>query len=114
MLSKVKKHGATFQNYISLDLLNSATKWSISLECFSLFLVFYMSLQPKKRVYNSSSLIIVPVTSVATGVNFVADVNFCTIVCLRLIRVRMRNDYAWTPVFDKNKSNKTKRNKIQL
>ena len=110
MLSKVKKHGATFQNYISLDLLNSATKWSISLECFSLFLVFYMSLQPKKRVYNSSSHIIVPVTSV---VNVVADVNICTIVCLPLVRIRMRNDYAWTPVFDKNKSNKTKRNKIQ-
>ena len=114
MLSKVKRYGATFQNYISLDLLNSATKWSISLECFSLFLVFYMSLQPKKRVYNSSSHIIVPVTSITTGVNVVAAVNICTIVCLPLIRIRMRNDYAWTPVFDKNKSNKTKRNKIQL
>ena len=113
MLSKVKKHGATFQNYISLDLQNSATKWPISLECFSLFLVFYMSLQPKKRVYNSSSQIIVPVTSIATGVNVVAAVNICTIVCLPLIRIRMRNDYAWTPVFDKNKSNKIKRNKIQ-
>ena len=34
----------------------------------------------------------------------VADVNICTTVCLPLIRIRMRNDYAWRPVFDKSKT----------
>ena len=67
----------------------------------------------RTRVHNSSSHIIVSITSVATGVYAVAHVNICTIVCLPLIRIRMRNDYAWKPVFDKNKSNKTKHNKIQ-
>ena len=63
----------------------------------------------RTRVHNSSSHIIVSITSVATGVYAVAHVNICTIVCLPLIRIRMRNDYAWTPVFDKNKSKDKKK-----
>ena len=42
----------------------------------------------------------ISITSMAIGVNVVADVNICTTVCLPLIiRMRMRNNYAWTPVF---------------
>ena len=93
----------------SLDLLNSATKWRTLFECLWLFLVFYVSLQPRKRVYNSSSHINIYITSVANEVDVVADVNICTTVCLPLIRIRMRNYNAWTPVFNKNESKDRKR-----
>ena len=93
----------------SLDLLNSATKWRILFECLWLFLVLYVSLQPRKRVYNSSSHIDIYITSVANGVDAVADVNICTTVCLPLIRIRMTNYNAWTPVFNNKKSKDRKR-----
>ena len=98
----------------SLYLLNSATRCRILFE-LSLVILGLLSvlLQTKTRVNNSSSHINISITSVATGVNAVALVNMCTIVCLPLVRIRMRNDYAWTPVFDKNKSNRTKHNKTQ-
>ena len=54
--------------------------------------------------YNSSSHINISITSVAVGVYAVAHVNIITAVCLPLIRIRIRNDYAWKPVFDKSKS----------
>ena len=89
----------------SLNFLNSATKWCILFECLSGYSwssAFH--LQTRTRVRNSSSHIIDSITSVARGVNVVADVNICTTVCLPLIRIRMRNDYAWRPVFDKSKT----------
>ena len=56
----------------------------------------------------------------AIRVNAAAHVNICPTVCLPwpLIRIRIRNDYAWTPVFPKakvkiQKGNKTKPKKIQ-
>ena len=49
------------------------------------------------------------ITSVAAGGYAVAHVNIITAVCLPLIRIRIRNDYAWTPVFDKNKSKDKKK-----
>ena len=98
----------------SLYLLNSATRCRILFELSLVILgLLSVSLQTKTRVNNSSSHINISITSVATGVNAVALVNICTIVCLPLVRIRMRNDYAWTPVFDKNKSNRTKHNKTQ-
>ena len=45
----------------------------------------------------------------AAGGYAVAHVNIITAVCLPLIRIRIRNDYAWTPVFDKNKSKDKKK-----
>ena len=98
----------------SLYLLNSATRCRILFE-LSLVILGLLSilLQTKTRVNNSSSHINISITSVAAAVNAVALVNICTIVCLPLVRIRMRNDYAWTPVFDKNKSNRTKPNKTQ-
>ena len=70
-------------------------------------------LQTRTRVHNSLSHIIISFTSVATWVNAVAHVNICTTICLPSIRIRMKNDYAWTPVFDKNESKDRKRNKAK-
>ena len=58
---------------------------------------------------SSSSHINISITSVAAGGYAVAHVNIITAVCLPLIRIRIRNDYAWTPVFDKNKSKDKKK-----
>ena len=110
---KVKNMELSFK-ISSLYLLNSATRWRILFELSLVILgLLRVLLQTRTRVHNSSSHINISITSVATGVYAVAHVNICTIVCLPLIRIRMRNDYAWTPVFDKNKSNRTKHNKIQ-
>ena len=60
----------------------------------------------------------ISITSMAIGVNVVADVNICTTACLPLIiRMRMRNNYAWTPVFDNNKGTElslTKYNRLSF
>ena len=66
-------------------------------------------LQTRTRVHNSLSHIIISFTSVATWVNAVAHVNICTTICLPSIRIRMKNDYAWTPVFDENESKDRKK-----